>query len=144
MSVTAETIQMALTVRSVVTDTMEIQPWAPPLTASLVPALVAQVVPLFPRQRKWCVRTVQLARPVSVPCSSPLQCSVEVSAFARPASAVLTTWEGERCRNSEGHIQGCVVRHGRAVAATQVLGLQIELSQYCHLSQCENPNWPLA
>lgn len=63
VSVTAETIQMALTVRSAVTDTMEIQPWAPPLTASLVPALVAQVVPLFPRQRKWCARTVQLARP---------------------------------------------------------------------------------
>lgn len=118
---------MALTVRSVVTDTMEIQPWAPPLTASLVPALVAQVVPLFPRQRKWCARTVQLARPVSVPCSSPLQCSVELSAFARPASAVLT-WEGQMCRNSEGHVQGCVVRHGWAAAATQALGLSSSLT----------------
>lgn len=61
VSVTAETIQMALTVRNVVTDTMEIQPWAPPLTANLVPVLVAQVVPLSPRQRKWCAPTVQLA-----------------------------------------------------------------------------------
>lgn len=61
--VTAETTQMALTVRDVAMDTMEIQPWAPPLTANLVPVLVAQVVPLSPRQRKWCAPTVQLAPP---------------------------------------------------------------------------------
>lgn len=63
VSVTAETIQPAHTVRNVVMGTMETQPWAPPLTASLVPALVAQVVPLSQRQRKWCAHTVRLALP---------------------------------------------------------------------------------
>lgn len=46
------------------------------------------------------------------------------------------------CPHNLGHIQGCVVRHRWAAAATRALGLQMELSQYCHLSQCENPNWP--
>lgn len=61
VSVTAETTPTAPTVRSVATGTMETPPWAPPLTASLVPVLVAQVVPLSPRQRKWCAPTVRLA-----------------------------------------------------------------------------------
>lgn len=63
VSVTAETIQPAPTVTNVAMGSMETQPWAPPPTASLVPALVAQVVPLSQRQRKWCVRTVRLALP---------------------------------------------------------------------------------
>lgn len=63
VSVTAETIQPAPTVRNVAMGTMGTQPWAPPLTASLVPAPVAQVVPLSQRQRKWCARTVRLALP---------------------------------------------------------------------------------
>lgn len=63
VSVTAETIQPAPTVRNVVMGTMETQPWAPPLTASLVPAPVAQVVPLSQRRRKWCAHTVRLALP---------------------------------------------------------------------------------
>lgn len=63
VSVTAETIQLAPTVRNVVTGTMETQPWAPPLTANPVPVLAAQVVPLSRRQRRWCAPTVQRALP---------------------------------------------------------------------------------
>lgn len=65
--VTAETIQLAPTVRSVLTGTMEIPQWAAPLIASRVHVPEAQAVQLSLRHRRWCAPTVLLAPPVS-PC----------------------------------------------------------------------------
>lgn len=61
--VTAETTQLAPTVRSAVTGTMEIQPRAPPLIASPARVLGAQVVLLSLQHRRWCVPTVPLVPP---------------------------------------------------------------------------------
>lgn len=62
--VTAETIQLAPTVRSAVMGTMEIQPRAPPPIVSPVHVLGAPVVPSSLRRRRWCAPTVLLAPPV--------------------------------------------------------------------------------
>lgn len=62
--VTAETIQLAPTVRSVLTGTMEIPQWAAPLIASRVHVPEAQAVQLSLRHRRWCAPTVLLAPPV--------------------------------------------------------------------------------
>jgi hypothetical protein len=77
VSVTAETIQLAPTVRNVVMDTMEILLWAPPLTASLVRVLEAQVVLLFPRQKRWFALTVQLV-PLARDVSSVMMATLEI------------------------------------------------------------------
>lgn len=62
--VTAETIRRAPTVRSAAMGTMEIQPWAPTMTASPVPVRGAQVVQWSLRHRRWCAPTVPLVPPV--------------------------------------------------------------------------------
>lgn len=63
---TAETIQLAPTVRSVAMGTMEIRPRVPPLIASPARVLGAQVVQLSLRPKRWYAPTVQWAPPVSL------------------------------------------------------------------------------
>lgn len=75
--VTAETTQLVPTVRSAVMGTTEIQPWAPPLIASLVRVLGAQAVLLCLRHRRWSAPTVRLA-PLVKGVSSVMTATLEI------------------------------------------------------------------